>query len=251
MKTQKDIPDVESISNINAMDKSTLQNVFKGVKSALVVTPHSKSGYSNDAEMTCNMLDEACKQGVKHVVLLSSWTVKEPAVLSQLSSRFLKSEEKLKQLETEHDLKWTVLRGGYFLKNYLQTWAPMIKKGRNVTSTQMKLAPVSTDDIGRCAAVCLNEGPNEHHGKVYEMSGPELLSIEEIGEQIAQATGTQFKVNIIPSTNIKSPPYLKELTAYLEKTGESAVPYTDDIDALIGKNTSVFEWALENVRDFK
>ena len=251
MRTPFEIENVTINSNINAMDRSSLKGAFQNINSALIVTPHSKSGYSHDAEMTCNMLEEAAEQGVRHVVLVASWTVKAPKELSELSSRFLQSEMKLIELEKQTGLQWTVLRGGYFLENFLQTWAPLIKRGRDVTTTDMTLAPVSTDDIGRCAAVCLGEGPAEHHGKIYELSGPELLTVHEIADQIRHATGTTFNVKIVPASKISGPPYLKELSLFLEKYGKVAVPFSEDVDALIGKNTTVFEWALENIRQFK
>ena len=48
---------------------------------------------------------------------------------------------------------------------------------------------VDTRDIGKSAAACLAEGPNKHHEKIYEISGPEILS----GPDIARVLVNLFK----------------------------------------------------------
>jgi uncharacterized protein YbjT (DUF2867 family) len=241
----------ELLTGVDAADKLALKDVFKGTKSSLIVTPHDHAkGIADDAELTNNMITVAVEQGVQYIVLIGSWTVKEPLRLSHLANRFLGPEQTLKNLEISHGLKWTVLRGGYFLENFLPVWAPMIKAGKPVTNVQTTLAPVATEDIGKCAAVCLSEGPQKHHGKHYSMNGPEMLTIQEIAEKISKTTGKNVQLNIAKYDKVRGPPYFKQLVEYLEKEGRDATPFTRDVENLLGQSTSLDSWLIENKKYF-
>ncbi|KAJ3025004.1 UNVERIFIED_CONTAM: hypothetical protein HDU68_007576 [Siphonaria sp. JEL0065] len=162
------------VTNTDAADIPALNIAFRGASAALIVTPHDlSSGFQNDAQNTINMINAAA-QGVKHIVLVGTWTTNNPIGLSKLAQRFISPEKVLK----ENGVYWTILRGGFFTQNLMSQAASI--KNRNVTTvSKAKYTPVDVYNIGYCAARILLDGPEKHHGKVYEMNGPEVLSMEE------------------------------------------------------------------------
>ncbi|KAJ3301326.1 hypothetical protein HDV03_001023, partial [Kappamyces sp. JEL0829] len=75
-RTSTDFPaGVEAVSGIDAMDKGSLSKAFTQASSALIVTPHdARAGMDQDAQMTCNMIQQAVDSGVTYIVLVGSWT---------------------------------------------------------------------------------------------------------------------------------------------------------------------------------
>ncbi|KAJ3272675.1 hypothetical protein HDV01_005311 [Terramyces sp. JEL0728] len=245
VRTPKDLPSKHILSNIDAMNKEDLKKAFNGMKSALIVTPHDhKEGFKNDSVMTCQMIQEAVDQGVEYIVLVGSWTVHQPKVISEIANRFIESEALLEKLEVERGLKWTVLRGGYFISNLLM-YRDLINNGGTVKIPNYVLSPVHTRDIGECAAVCLIEGPGKHHGKHYEMNGPQQLTVTDIFN-IFQKEWKKFDFQVIPAAELQAPSFVKQFAFFLEREGAKGTPYTQDVGNLIGdKWTTVEQWARE------
>jgi uncharacterized protein YbjT (DUF2867 family) len=55
----------------------------------------------------------------------------------------------------------------------------------------IRLAPVEVEDIAQVAVGLLTS--DGHEGKLYDMTGPEALSMNEIAAQISHATGVPFQ----------------------------------------------------------
>ncbi|KAJ2989551.1 hypothetical protein HDV02_004952 [Globomyces sp. JEL0801] len=251
-RSLKEFPsNCEVYSDSNAMDRKSLKKAFKDIKSALIVTPldHSK-GFGNDSLMTCNMIEEAVAAGVKYIVLVGSWTVNEPEKCNAIASRFLESEALLKKLEKEHGLQWTVLRGGYFIQNFLMN-AMAVKSGGPIYEVNTTYPPIDSRDIGRCAATCLLQGPEKHHGKYYEMNGPKRISVSDFFELLGKALGKSLDFRPIPAIEAPVPDFLKELFTFMEENPEG-VPFTQDVGNLIGdKWTDVPTWIEDNKHMFQ
>ena len=112
--------DLEIITGIDAYKKETLLEAFKGSQSALIVTVHDyQRGMKDDSLLTMNMINAAVDSGVKYIVLVGSFTTLHMDKAPLIGSRFKESEELLEKLETEKGIKWTVLRGGAFMENFL------------------------------------------------------------------------------------------------------------------------------------
>ncbi|KAI8895431.1 hypothetical protein BC833DRAFT_601346 [Globomyces pollinis-pini] len=251
-RSLKEFPsNCEVYSDSNAMDRSSLKKAFKDIKSALIVTPldHSK-GFGNDSLMTCNMIEEAVAAGVKYIVLVGSWTVNEPVKCNGIASRFLEAEALLKKLEKEHGLQWTVLRGGYFIQNLLMN-ASIVKSGEPIYGVNTIYPPIDSKDIGKCAATCLLQGPEKHHGKCYELSGPKRISLSEFFELLGKSLGKKLDFRPIPASEASVPPFLKELLLFMEANPEG-VPFSQDVGNLIGDQwTDVPTWIEANKHIFQ
>lgn len=84
----------------------------------------------------------------------------------------------------------TQLGPGEFLENFT-LWAEQIKTTRTVREPYPDVveAPISMDDIARVAAHLLAEPDPSHHGRMYELTGPQALTRARIAEQIGVGIG--------------------------------------------------------------
>jgi len=243
---------VEIISGVDANKKETLFPVFNDTDYALIVTPLDyTAGTHNDGALTCNMINAAFECGVKHIVVVASWTVKDPVRLPVLSSRFLPTEARLKELGESNGVKWTVLRGGYFFDNVFHS----LHNDKLQVPTGFALAGVSVKDIGRsAAAVFASEDTTKHHGKCYEMNGPAILTGDEMAAILSEKLGRKIEcVHQTPTPELleKLPPIAKELYAYISTEKEGACPYLTDVKDLTGQWTTFSDWVGDNVSAFQ
>lgn len=243
------------VTGVDANKPETLKKAFENADYALIVTPHDPaSGIENDANLNETLINHAVENGVKYIVWVGSFTVKDPVRMSMISRRFVSSEKLLEKLGKEKGLKWTVLRGGYFMENWLNPHIKdSIKTKSSVNFPKIYVATVDTRDIGRSAAACLAASNIEqHNGKKYEMNGPEILSTEDVVKAFSKVLGKELTYNDAPTREmLKStlPPPIAEIIEYFLDEGKSATPFTQDVKNLTGHNIT-FEQFLNDHKDF-
>jgi hypothetical protein len=109
-------PNLKIVTGVDANNSDSMVTLFQGCQSALIVTPADMSqSFSNDALLTCNMINTAVEHGVNYIVLVGSISTNNMERTGMIGSRFKPSEELLEKLEKEKKIKWTVLRGGCFM----------------------------------------------------------------------------------------------------------------------------------------
>lgn len=123
-----------------------------------------------------NAINAAREAGIRHIVYTSVAGI-HPRNPTLSASDHIVTEQDLRS----SGLGFTALRNATYAE-ILATVAtqPPLRSGiwRQVSGTG-RMAPVSKQDIARCAAACLLN-PEFHDGAVYEISGPELFSFEQI-----------------------------------------------------------------------
>lgn len=89
-------------------------------------------------------------------------------------------------------LEWTQLQAFEFMAN-AKKWAESIRSEGLVRDLfgGSRIAPVHEADIGKVAAVALTE--DGHAGKVYTLTGPESLSVQERVEIISEVIGQEIR----------------------------------------------------------
>jgi len=159
-------------------EPATLKTAFEGVSKVYIVP----GNVENRAQHAKSAIDAAVAAGtVKHIVLLSVVGAEWEAIL--FAKQFREAE---KYLEAS-GLPWTHLRTIWFQDNFFG-WADGIKNGTLYFGIRDgKLAPLNVKDIGEAAAVILTT--DGHSGKAYNLTGPELLSGDDIAAIFARATG--------------------------------------------------------------
>jgi len=170
-------PAIDSVL-FNLDEPATLQAAFEGVSKVYIIP----GNVENRAQHAKNAIDAAVAAGtVRQVVLLSVVGAEWEAIL--FAKQFREAE---KYLEAS-GLPWTHLRTIWFQDNFFG-WADGIKNGTLYFGIRDgKLAPLNVKDIGEAAAVILTT--DGHTGKAYNLTGPELLSGNDIAAIFARVTG--------------------------------------------------------------
>ncbi|WP_163506207.1 SDR family oxidoreductase [Fodinicola acaciae] len=124
------------------------------------------------------LLEVVKGSGVRRVVLLSS--VAAGTRPTAVSHDGLRAYERAVR---DSGLEWTILRPGGFQSNAL-AWADMVRTSRTVAAPFGDVAVPIIDprDIGEVAAAVLRGGG--HHGRTYELTGPEPISPRQQAEAI-------------------------------------------------------------------
>jgi len=91
----------------------------------------------------------------------------------------------------KNNLPVTVLRNNFFMNHLLKTDTEQIDKEGWFSNPlgKMRNSFVCTNDIAEAAVVCINEGPERHANKFYDITGPEPQSMEEIAADLSHALG--------------------------------------------------------------
>jgi uncharacterized protein YbjT (DUF2867 family) len=207
-----------------------------------------------DHRSNITLLEKAKKAGVKHIVMLSSMGA-ESTMFSKIGELHRTKEV----LVEETGIPWTFVRPGAFMTNTYQ-WQPTIKSEGKVFSPsgEGKVAPISPKDIATVLAVALTT--SGHEGKIYTLTGPELLSTREQVDILSKAIGRPLAVVDIPPSAAAErmgrsgyPPFIVEgLTSMWEriKSGQAAVQ-TKDLETITGSKGEKYErWCSEHSNEF-
>lgn len=129
-------------------------------------------------------VDRAKSHGVQRLVLLSGRGEEE----AQACERIVQ----------ESGLEWTVVRASWFHQNFSEgAFIEMVLAGQITLPVGEITEPfVDVDDIAEVAVTALTE--SGHHGEVYEVTGPRLMSFTEIADELSQATGREISYVQIP-----------------------------------------------------
>lgn len=129
-------------------------------------------------------VDRAKAHGVKRLVLLSGRGEAE----AQACERIVQSS----------GLEWTVVRASWFHQNFSEgAFVDMVLSGAITLPAVDTAEPfVDVDDIAEVALAALTE-PG-HHGEVYEVTGPRLMTFAETAAELSAATGREIRHVPVP-----------------------------------------------------
>lgn len=168
-------------------DENTWERTLEGAGAAYLVD----SQLPGAAESMRSFTKLAVASGVERLVLLSArdWVVPE-------------GEEKLpcERAVRESGAQWTILKPSWFFQNFSED--PFI--GAQVQGGELVMSAgdgveafIDAEDIAEVAVAALTrEG---HGGQAYELSGPRLLSMDSVVDEIARATGRAIAYRPLPA----------------------------------------------------
>ena len=136
-------------------------------------------------EAILELVHRAKAHGVKHLVLLSGRG--EPD--AQASERIVQ----------ESGIDWTIVRASWFNQNFSEGEFLQLVLSGNITLPvgHVREPFIDADDIADVAVAALTE--TGHAGEVYEVTGPRLMTFEDVARDIANASGRPVKFVRIPS----------------------------------------------------
>ncbi len=141
---------------------------------------------------------EAKRSGIKKLVLLSGKGEREA--------------ELCEQVVIHSGIDYTIVRASWFNQNFSESFFldPIIAGHVALPKAEAKVPYVDTDDIADVAVAVLMD--DQHNGQIYELTGPRLLTFQEVIKEIATATGRAIQFTSI------------SLSAYTKMLEEFQVP---------------------------
>jgi uncharacterized protein YbjT (DUF2867 family) len=192
--TFKDLKSVQVVQ-LDYNNPDTLAASFKGVDKLFLLTPVQ----SNMVDLTSNLVREAKKAGVKHIVKLSVMGADAEPALPWTPGRSHRQTEKIIE---ESEIPFTFLRPNSFMQNFVTFFAQTIKNQNAfyLAAGDGKVSFVDVRDIGAVAVDSLVDGVgSQHERKAYNITGGEALSFEQAAEILSEKVGK--KINYVNISN--------------------------------------------------
>lgn len=135
-------------------------------------------------------VDIAERRGVRKLVLLSGRGEQE----AQACERIVQAS----------GLEWTIVRASWFNQNFSEgAFIDMVLQGTITLPAGDQVEPfVDVDDIADVVAAALTQ--DHHHGQVYEVTGPRLMTIADVAADLSRATNRKITYVDVPHESFVS-----------------------------------------------
>jgi uncharacterized protein YbjT (DUF2867 family) len=166
-----------------------LQEAFKNANKLFLLTHPSPKTVENES----NLISEAKKSGIKHIV-------KQSIMGSDLKAgvEAMRLHRQTEKLIEESGIPYTFLRPNEFMQGFINYQGPTIKNNNAfyIPAADAKVSFVDARDIAAVAVKSLMDG-DRHYNKTYMVTGPEALSYHQTAEILSNVTGKKIDyVNI-------------------------------------------------------
>ena len=212
---------IGSIENKEAVDQS-----MGDVETALILLPNSE----NQLSLEKQLVDSAKQAGAKRVVKMSSIEA-TPDATSPIPKLHLESEEYIKQ----SGLSWTMIKPNFYMQNLLASAGTIKDQGKIfLPMGEGKTGMIDTTDVGKVLAKVLSE--DGHESMNHEITGPEILSFNEVAEIFSKGLDKQVDYVDVP------------LAAYKETLGQFLTNQWH-LDAVIDLFKGIADGGIEEKTD--
>lgn len=201
---------------------TTWAPAFDGVDAAYI-TYYPDLALPGAADAVGELADIALSRGVRRLVLLAG----------RGEEGAQKAEERLQSTDAD----WTIVRCGFFAQNFSEMFADPIRHGVMALPEGSGADPlIDIDDIADVVVTALQH--DDHIGKLYELTGPRVITLAEVAATLTGAIGRHVQY-----VSMSRGDYTNELVQ-AGIPGESAAHITEVIvDALDGRNA----WTTNDV----
>ena len=167
-----------------------------------------------------------------------------------LSGKGEREAELCEQVIIHSGIDYTIVRASWFNQNFSESFFldPIIAGQVALPQAEARVPYVDADDIADVVTASLTE--TKHNGKIYELTGPDLLTFEQIIAEIAKETGRDISFTPISMEAYNS--ILNEVglpedyiwlinylfTEVLANTENSVI--TNDIEKVLGRKPKSF-----------
>ncbi|MFC7331513.1 NAD(P)H-binding protein [Marinactinospora rubrisoli] len=197
----------------------------------------------------------AAAAGVRRTVVLSSSSVREAGGGNPSGLRHLAVERAVQ----DAGLDWTLVRPDEFATNTLWKWGHAIRAGEVVRLPLPRAARplIHEADVAAVAAAALLQ--DGHAGRIYELTGPDLVSQVEQVHLIGVALGRTLRVEEVSREQGRAdmcrfmPEAVVDMVlTYLADAVEAPPPVLPTVEKITGRPPYDFaRWAADHVRDFR
>lgn len=139
-----------------------------------------------------SLLEAAKRAGVRHVLKIS--TIEADRSLGP--GRWHREQERMIE---ESSIPWTFLRPTLMMVNTIQWWGRTIQSQGRVyfPGGTGQVPPVDPHDVAAVACAALSQ-PQEHQGRTYELTGPELLTVAEMVQTLSKVLERPIRYVPVP-----------------------------------------------------
>lgn len=159
-------------------DQATWEPLVRDVAS-IYVTYYPDLAVPGAADTIRRFADLAVQSGVRRLVLLSG--------------RGEPEAERSEQAVQASGANWTILRASWFSQNFSESYLlePVLDGELALPAGSVAEPFVDADDIADVAVAALTE--DGHEGRLYELTGPRLLTFAQAVSEIAQAASREIR----------------------------------------------------------
>lgn len=176
-------PDVE-IYEGDMLQPDTLRAALDGVEKAVLIS----SAFEDMVNTQQMFIDAAVQAGVQHIIKYSG----AEAGIGFNAQNFqpTRQHENIEDYLINSGVAWTIVRPSQFMEVYLPGSPTGVDPQRNVLVLPIqaaRLVPVSIEDVAKVITKLLVE--TGHDGKIYEMTGPDALTMPEACAILSEVIG--------------------------------------------------------------
>src|ERR687892_2352801 len=179
----------------------TLKEALNQVDKLFLLTPDVPNAH----ELASNMVIEAKKAGIRHIV-------KQSVMGADLEANVgtLRLHHQAEKIIEQSEIPFTFLRPNEFMQNFINFHSPSIKNN-NAFYVPLEDAKVSLVDVRDIAAVAVKSLRDEekHKNKTYLITGPEAVSYYQVAEILSNTTGR--KINYVNISDEEARAAMKEI----------------------------------------
>lgn len=159
-------------------DEATWAPALRGV-GAVYISYYPDIAVPGAVEVVRRFVALAVESGARRLVLLSG--------------RGEEEAQRAEQVIEASGADWTIVRCSWFNQNFSENYflEPLLAGELVLPAGNVPEPFVDTDDIADVAVAALTE--EGHVGKIYELTGPRLLTFEQAVAEIAAATGRDIR----------------------------------------------------------
>ncbi|GIH99556.1 NmrA family NAD(P)-binding protein [Planobispora takensis] len=170
-------------------DRATWEPALRGVDAAYV-TYQPDLAFPGAAETVRDLAAQAVAAGVRRLVLLSG-RGEEGALLGEEAVR-------------ESGAEWTIVRCSWFCQNFDESHLlePVLAGTIALPAGDVAEPFVDAEDIADVVVAALTEAG--HGGRVYELTGPRLLTFAEAAAEISKACGREVRYLPVSAADYES-----------------------------------------------
>lgn len=166
----------------NMLQPDTLRAALAGVEKAVLIS----SAFEDMVNTQQTFIDAAIQAGVRHIIKYSG----AEAGIGFNAQNFqpTRQHENIEDYLIDSGVAWTIVRPSQFMEVYLPGSPTGVDPQRNVLVLPIesaRLAPVSIEDVAKVFVKLLLE--SGHEGKIYEMTGPDALTMPEACTIVSEA----------------------------------------------------------------
>lgn len=143
--------------------------------------------------------DLAAPGAVKHIGKFTKLALKQGVQqLVLLSGRGEEEAQECEKIVMDAGMDWTIVRSSWFCQNFSEGnfLEPVLAGHVAVPAGKVREPFIDADDIADVAVAALTQ--EGHNQKIYEVTGPKLLTFKEAVEEIAKAVGKPIHFEQIP-----------------------------------------------------